>query len=113
MLPLRNRLKKERDFENIFKNGGSFKSGFLYVRVISNNLILSRFGFIISKKVSLKATERNKTRRRLREIIRKILPDIKKGYDVALIVQPKINNNYDALEKLTDILLRKAKLIEK
>jgi ribonuclease P protein component len=113
MLPLENRLKKERDFENVFNGGEGFRSDFLCIKFISNNLASSRFGFIVSKKVSLKAVERNKIKRKLREIIRKTLPDIKGGYDIIVIVQPKINSDFDALERLMGILLKKTKLIEK
>ena len=43
---------------------------------MKNNLGLNRFGFVVSQKVSKKATVRNKTRRRLAEAIRARIKDI-------------------------------------
>ena len=46
-----------------------------------------RFGFIVSKKVSLNATDRNRIKRRLREIIRRdVLPSGKAGAYTAVVV---------------------------
>jgi len=88
MLSKTNRLRKERDFENLFKRGKSFKKDFLILRVVQNNLGDSRFGFIVSQKVSKKAVLRNKIKRRLRDIVGRNIEEIIKGRDVALIVLP-------------------------
>ena len=88
MLPVKNRLKKEKDFEKVFKTGKGFKEKFLYLKIKKNNLGVSRFGFVISKKVSKKATSRNKLKRRLRELVKIKLPKIKKGIDGTIVVNP-------------------------
>lgn len=69
MLPKINRLTKKKDFETVFKNGKSFKRYFLLFKILKNNLKESRFGFVVSKKISNKATIRNKVKRRLRAIV--------------------------------------------
>jgi len=95
MLIKENRLRKKKDFETIFKNGKTFKEGFLILKITNNNLETNRFGFIISQKVSKKATIRNRIKRRLREVVRlniKEEGDNKKtGVDVALIMLPGID----------------------
>jgi ribonuclease P protein component len=63
MFPKLNRLKKKKDFEQVFKRGQLFKKDFLIVKIIFNNLKNNRFGFIISSKVSKKAVLRNKIKR--------------------------------------------------
>lgn len=92
MLAKENRLKNKKDFERVFKKGKGFKSSFLVLKMASNNLEISRFGFIVSLKISKKAAVRNKIRRRLSEAIRLNLGDIKKGVDVVLIALPGIEN---------------------
>ncbi|MBI2053956.1 MAG: ribonuclease P protein component [Candidatus Staskawiczbacteria bacterium] len=95
MLPEKNRLRKKKDFEEIFKNSKSFKEGFLVLRARKNNFKTSRFGFIVSLKVSKKATVRNKVKRRLREAVKKYIEDgpysknkNKKSVDAILIALP-------------------------
>ena len=61
MLVQKNRLTKKKDFDKTFKQGQGFKHDFLYLKIKKNNLESSRFGFIVSKKFSKKATERNKS----------------------------------------------------
>lgn len=46
----------------------------------------ARFGFSISKKVGC-AVVRNRVRRRLREICRLHLPDLKVGWDLVMVVR--------------------------
>ncbi len=55
MLPKINRLQKEKEIEEVFKKGKGFKEDFLIFKTAKNSLKTSRFGFIISKKISKKA----------------------------------------------------------
>ena len=88
MLPRENRLKKEEDFKKVFKKGRGFTNDLFVLKVIKNNLDISRFAFVISKKISKKATIRNRIKRRLDNVIRVDLPKIKKGWDGIIIVLP-------------------------
>jgi len=111
MLPVRNRLKKKKDFERIFKEGQGFKQGFLYLKIKKNNLESSRFGFIVSKKFAKKAVIRNKIKRRLRELIKIKLPEIKKGIDGIIIAIPGLKTtDFQQLEEIINKLFKKAKL---
>ena len=112
MLPKLNRIRKKRDFEIIFKNGKGFKNGFLAMRVINNNLPESRFGFVISKKVSQKAVVRNKIKRRISEAIRLDLERIKKGVDIVFITFSGIKkHNFSETKELVKNILKKAGLL--
>lgn len=53
-----------------------------------NSLNYSRFGFMVSKKVSNKANKRNLVKRRLRGIIQRQLPEVSGGYDCLIMVRP-------------------------
>ncbi len=113
MLQKANRLKKKKDFENVFKKGRGFKEDFLYLKIKKNNLKSSRFGFVVSKKFSQKATARNKIKRRLRELVKVKLPKIKKGIDGVIIIMPgfKINDFWE-LEEITNKLFKKANIYQ-
>ena len=109
MLALRNRLKRQRDFENVFKTGKGFQEGPLYLKVQKNNFQASRFGFIVSKKFSKKAVERNRAKRVLREVIKKNLSQIKAGLDIIIVLNPEAKT--EELEKTTERLFKKAKIL--
>lgn len=85
MLAKINRIKKEKDFEAIFKNSKSVRTNLFVFKIMRNNLGLSRFGFVVSKKISPKATVRNKVRRRLAESVKAKTAEIKDGVDVIII----------------------------
>lgn len=112
MLTKKNRLKKNKDFDNVFKKGQGFKERFLYLKIKKNNLKSSRFGFVVSKKFSQKATARNKIKRRLRELIKIKLPEIKEGIDGVIIIMPGFKiNDFLELEETVNKLLKKAGII--
>lgn len=90
MLPKINRIKKEKDFEAIFKNSKSVKNNLFIFKIAKNNLGINRFGFIVSKKVSPKAVIRNKARRRMAALARALSKRIKASTDVLLIALPGI-----------------------
>jgi len=79
MLPKINRLTKKKDFELVFKKGIVFKNDFLLFKTIKNHLKESRFGFVVSKKISNKANIRNKVKRRLRQAVLNKLKEFKKS----------------------------------
>lgn len=100
MLPKENQLKKRKDFELVFKKGKGFKGDFLFLKVFKNNLEASRFGFIVSSKISKKAVIRNKIKRRLRAIVRQELPVLKKGVDVVVVANSGVENkDFQAIKK--------------
>jgi len=117
MLPERNRLKKRKDFEKVFKEGKSWKESFLLLKTVPNKLKVSRFGFIVGKKYSKKAVLRNKIKRRLREIIRERLPEIKEGLDGVVIVLSEAEKgkeeSFEGLKKIINKLFKKAKIYKK
>lgn len=113
MLPKENRLTKKKDFERVFRRGKGLKEKFLIIKVLGNNLKVSRFGFIVSKKISKKAVLRNKIKRRLRESVRPKLNQIRQGIDVAVIACPEIGEkNFREIEEITSKLLEKIGILK-
>ena len=113
MLQKENRLKKKKDFEKLFKEGRSFREKLLVLKANKNNLGKSRFGFIVSKKVSKKAVARNKIRRQLREIVRKEINNYQKGFDVAIIALPGIElKSFKEIDQTLKSALKKIKILD-
>lgn len=112
MLAKVNRLKKKKDFDKVFKEGKGFKEDFLFLKFVKSNLKQNRFGFIISQKVSKKATVRNRIRRRLKGLIKGKLSKINKGIDVVLIAKPGLETkDFWEIEDILTKLLKKAKIL--
>jgi ribonuclease P protein component len=88
MLPKINRLTKKKDFDLVFKKGNSVKGDFLLFKALGNKLKENRFGFIVSNKVSKRATVRNKIKRRMRQAAYKELPKNSNHRDVVIIALP-------------------------
>lgn len=86
MLPLKNRLKKKKDFENIFAKGKTIKAKYFFLKIVNTVNLDSRIGFIVSKKVSKLAVERNRIKRLFREAVRLDMASIKPGYDLVFII---------------------------
>ena len=88
-LPKKNRLKKKKDFEEVFKKGKAVRGNFLFVRYLKNSLQFPRFAFVVSSKVSKKAVARNRIRRLLSETVRVKLKNIQ-STDIIIIADKKI-----------------------
>ncbi len=111
MLPKVNRLKKKKDIEKVFKKGKGLKEDFLFLKFSPNNLKKSRFGIIVSQKISKKATIRNKIKRRIKAIIIQKLPKIKKETDIVLVALPGLETkDLWEIEDVINRLFEKAKI---
>jgi ribonuclease P protein component len=106
MLPLKNRLKKKKDFDEVFKKGKGIEGFFLFLKTKDNGLGESRFGFVVSQKISKKAVIRNKVKRMLREAIANKKNFIKQGIDVVVLTKRGVDrkNFLEIEEELTDLL---------
>ena len=111
-MPKPNRLTKKKDFDLVFKKGESVKNGFLIFKMLKSNLPESRFGFVVSRKVSGKATVRNKVKRRLRDAIFLRLKELKGVIDVVVITLPGIEKKeFLEIQNMVGGGLKKLKII--
>ena len=85
----KNRLKRKKDFEGVFKQGKAVKGNFSFTRYLKNNLDFPRLAFIVSSKVSRKAVVRNRIRRVLSGISQAKLEELPSA-DIILISNKKI-----------------------
>jgi ribonuclease P protein component len=63
-----------------------------------------RFGIVVGKNYSSKAVERNKIKRRIREILKE---ENLQGLDVIIVVLPGADDNFDKLKGNVKKLLKK------
>ncbi|MFA6897347.1 MAG: ribonuclease P protein component [Patescibacteria group bacterium] len=107
------RLRKQKDFDRVFGKGGSFFSqDFLALKVAPNDFACSRFGFIVSNKISKSAVKRNRIKRLLRESVRLRWAQIKPGFDVALMARADVSErSFEDVDKAVDSLLKKSGLL--
>lgn len=112
MLPKESRLIKNKDFENVYKNGVAARAGHLLIKTIQNDLSTTRIGVVVGKKVSNKAVDRNKIKRRLKALFRQNLSQIKPGYDLVVIPNKSIQNDtFQEIEQAFHQVLQKINLL--
>lgn len=112
MLNLKNRLRKKKDFDEVFKRGKGFYEKRISLKLAKNGLKSSRFAFVVSTKVSKSAVKRNRLRRQLQEIIRLNLDKIKPGVDAVIMTRPEaVGSDYNELAKELVMILKKARLL--
>ena len=80
------RLTKEREFKEVFNHGRSLGGSTVAFYFLPNSLGFPRAGFIVSKKVSKKAVERNRAKRLMREVFR-LNKHRLKPYDIIFIAR--------------------------
>ena len=113
MLQQKNRIRKKKEIEEIFKKGKGFKQDFLILKTNKNNLDTCRFAFIVSKKISKKAVIRNKIKRRLREAVRLKIKELKPGFDNLFIALHEIETkDFKEIQEAIEKLFKKSDLLE-
>jgi ribonuclease P protein component len=114
MLKKELRIRKQKDFENVFDEGFYSADTFLTLKAVENKMPYSRFGFVVSKKVSKRAVERNRAKRLMSEAIRLTDEKIKSGFDIVFISKSGIvNKSMEEIKKSVEKLLKRSGLLEK
>ncbi len=80
------RLKAESDFRRVRSEGQSWTHPLFILYATPNREKNFRAGYSISKRVG-PAVVRNRIRRRLREILRSCLKDVRLGWDIVIIAR--------------------------
>ncbi len=102
------RLKKQKDFDLIFKKGKRIHTNTLTLIYLESKEI--KFGISLSKKHG-KAFKRNRIKRLLRASARSFLNKFQKPF--YLVILPKVLENYDfwELNKDLEFALKRGKII--
>ena len=112
MLSFKNRLNKKKDFDMVFKKGKSSFNALIGVKALKKEeQNFSRFGIIVSSKVSKKAVVRNKIKRRIRNIIAKKHFNNINVKDVVIIsLRGILDKKYSEIEKSISVHFNKLKI---
>ena len=81
-------LKQNSDFRRLYAKGRSSANRFLVLYCRRNGRGVNRMGYTVSSKLG-GAVVRNRVRRRLREIARLNMPELKTGWDVVVVARSR------------------------
>ena len=79
-------LKKNHEFQRLYRKGTSAASSTMVLYCRKNGLGRNRLGLTASVKLG-SAVTRNRCRRRMREVYRLHLPQMRQGWDVILVAR--------------------------
>lgn len=100
MLAKNSRLKKNKEFDLVFKEAKTIYGKLLGIKIRKNNLDFNRFGVLLSTKVSKLAVERNLYKRRIKAILKQENSKINLGFDGVIIALPIIlGKSHKEIEK--------------
>lgn len=101
-------MTRREDFDRVFANGRVEHGHALSARFLPDEGAV-RVGFIVGKRVSAKATVRNRTKRRLRAIVGARLAELHEGQLVVIAKSGAEALSYEALEAELLTLLKRTK----
>ena len=105
------RLRDKRRFQQVRRQGRSYKHRLIVLVLLPNKLSHSRFGFTASKRIG-NAVKRNRVRRLMREAVRLQWEDIAPGWDVVCIArQPIADATFQEVQAACQQLLSQAGLL--
>jgi ribonuclease P protein component len=112
----RHRLSRSRDFDAVYRHGRSVSTRFLvlywFTREEAADAEAARLGLAVPKAVG-SAVERNRIKRRLREIFRAHSEELPQDHDYVLVVRPGLaeaaeSRGFDWLTERVEEILGKA-----
>ena len=107
-MPLLPTLRRRADFEAIARDGSARSTPLLVLRWVRTERSESRIGLSTPRTLG-GSVQRNRVRRRLREILRRRLESIGPGWDLLLIARPAAGQaTFADLDGALDTLLRRA-----
>lgn len=111
MLSKKNKINKEL-FPYFIKKANKFSSDNMYLKTTCGFSKNKAFAFVVSLKVSKSAVERNKIKRRAKEITRAVLNSVSDGVYTAVFFKPTIiEKKYHEMKNEMINLYKKAKII--
>jgi len=104
------RLRKSTDFKRVRRLGKSYAHPFVVLIKHPNQEGISRFGIDAGRSIG-NAVQRNRTKRRLREIIRSRISNILVGWDIIFLARHAIKDaTHSELQAALDELINRAEI---
>lgn len=120
-LPRAYRLRRRQDFQQVYQRGHRRAGTYMSVHSLAHTRLqpaqspqlASRFGVVISKKVSKKAVVRNLIKRRIKAAVRQLRPRLSTGCSVVVVCRSAIANcKYDEILRELERLLVAIEVID-
>lgn len=124
MLNHEHRLTRMKDFEILFKEGRFVGANYVTAKIWrfeptkypkrDYKVTDLKIGFIVSKKISKRAVDRNRLKRQMREVVRLLLKDkkIQPGYMIAFSAKTgTVGIEYKEFEQDIISILKRARLL--
>lgn len=110
------RLKKNSDFQKVFKNGRSMANRqfvvYQYKHYRDNHSQYFRVGLSVSKKIG-NAVTRNRIKRYIKDVIHRLDNRLPAGYDLIIIARkPTHEMDYHQVKSSLNHVLKRAKLLK-
>lgn len=83
------RLRLARDFQRMRQEGKVYSQGSMSITILPNGLAHNRYGLITPRRLG-KAVVRNRVRRRLREALGLLHPDLLQGFDLLVVARSRL-----------------------
>ena len=104
-------LNKNHEFRRLYNKGKSAASKYIVVYCRRNGSQENHLGITVSKKVG-GAVQRNRVRRRIKEIYRLNEPEITRGYDIVIVARvSSVEATYNELNNSVISLMKKLGII--
>ncbi len=111
MLSKKYRVKKFKDFDELFDKGEFKSASSFYIKYIENKEDYTKISVVVPKKVAKLAVVRNRIKRQLSEIVRLKYKEIKPGYNILIVCKPGVlTMQYGQLDREWDYLIEKSEL---
>jgi ribonuclease P protein component len=104
------RLRKGSEFDTVYQKGTVVSGPLLVVRHLKAHEAPARWGFAVGKRISKKAVERNRVRRRLREGARQLA--VADGHDIVVTARARaLDGSFAELQEGLRAALKRAGLL--
>lgn len=111
MLSPERRITSAEDFRRVYSEGKGVRGRFLTLRFAAGKGARTRFGLAPARKIK-SAVMRNRAKRRLRELCRAYLDEVKDSFDVVInIKREAVDASFEELRKDFLSVMRKAGLL--
>lgn len=106
-----NRLKSKQGFQAVYTKGRTVLDGMSVFYILPQEEESVKIGLAVGKKLGC-AVIRNRVKRLMREVFRKHLAEIKKGYHIVWVARRKLTKaDYKTFERVFLRLAKRAKLL--
>jgi len=100
------RVKRQQDFDAVYARGRRLSSATMVVIALENELAHNRLGLSVSRKMG-GAPQRNRIKRRVREVFRAKRGDWPQGYDLVVIPRAGFPDSLAEVEAQLEALIKR------